>query len=131
GVERAVDLASGGIDRVRGAGSPVSTVSSIRCAFRDGDVEVDLVTPRRTAGWAFTDPTVDGFVRMIDGVCTAIDSLTPQECTRPVLIDAPLRLSELLDQPNKATDAQQAAIGRLLHRIDERGVTAAWAQLRP
>lgn len=132
GVEPAVDLASRWLEQVRVDGSRVRDLCSIRCSYGNSgaDVDIHLVTPRRTASWAFTDRTVDSLVRALEGICTAIDSLTPQECTTTVLIDGSKRLRDLVEQSSGATSEQQAAIDRLLHRIDERGLAAAWHPLR-
>ena len=135
GTEHAIDIATRWVTTVRVRGRRVGELCTINCTYDTSNgplvVHTELTTPTRHATWEFHDPTLAPLARATEGICTAIDTLSADEADLLVVINAPQRLTEALDEPTKVNDpATRSAISRLLHRIDERSLTAAWGPQR-
>jgi dsRNA-specific ribonuclease len=131
GVEHAVDIARRWIRDVRIKGALPDALTFVRCCYdttsHDVVVHIDLTTPRHVANWQFHDQTVSPIVRGIEGICAAIDTLTPDEMTRALLIDAPPRIADAVGRTEAPQSDTQQAVQRLLHRLDQHGLKTAWA----
>ena len=132
GAEQATQLATEWISKVRVSGASVNALCSIYGHYARTATDAPLVahielsTQRNTSAWEFNDQTVTPMIRMIEGICTAIDSLTAADAACPIVIAAPPRLVEAFEDPAGVNPQTKQALSRLMSRLDERGIKAVW-----
>ena len=132
GPEQATQLAIEWISKVSVSGANVNAVCSIYGHYARTAADaplvahIELCTPHSTSAWEFSDQSVTPMIRLIEGICTAIDSLTPADAARPIIITAPPRLVEAFEDPSSVNPQTNQAMSRLMSRLDERGIKAVW-----